>query len=183
MNGSHLAIGVAAALAAVGALSRRGSQASGPKKGAGAIDRCPIVNQGAGESDEAFSGRLLALSRSSNAPVCGRDRLGRLFPVDPSLDLQGTIRLRSALAGLGAQVPRDQPSLEIVTSKVLEGAGHPFGVFQAWLIHDQMPEHKDHAILGEHNGVYYLVTKDDDMTSLTKRFHATLSARGGLGGE
>ena len=32
MNGSHLAIGVAAALAAVGALSRRGSQASGPKK-------------------------------------------------------------------------------------------------------------------------------------------------------
>jgi len=182
MNGSHLAIGVAAALAAVGALSRRGSR-SGAELESGIDHRCPILNQDAGESEEAVVGRLLEASKSLGAPVCGRDRMDRIFPVDPSLDLQSAIRLRSALAHQVTRVPRHQASLDIVTSKSLEGTGHPLGVFQAWLIHDQVPEHKDHAILAEHNGAYYLVTKDDDVSSLTRRFHATLSARGGLGGE
>ncbi len=179
MNGSYLAIGAAAALAAVGALRQRGSRSSPElEQDMGKVDRCPILSQGAGEPDEAFVGRLLELSRSSSAPVCGRDRLDRIFPVDPSLDLQGAMKLRSALAGLSGRVPRDQRSLEIVTSKVLDETGHPFGVFQAWLIHDQMPESEDHAILAEHNGIYYLVTKDDNVTSLTNRWHGTLLARG-----
>jgi len=179
MNGSYLAIGAVAALAAVGALSQRGSR-SGPEidQDMGRIGRCPILNQGTGEFDEAFVGRLLEFSKSSNAPVCGRDRLDRIFPVDPSLDLQGAMKLRNILVGLSTRVPRDQRSLEIVTSKALAGSGHPFGVFQAWLILDQMPESEDHAILAEHNGVYYLVTKDDDVSSLTNRWHGTLLARG-----
>jgi hypothetical protein len=175
MNGSHLAIGAVAALALVSAFGGHGSRSEPGLEGR--VGRCPIFDQGAGESDEAFVVRLLELSKSSNAPVCGRDRLDRVFPVDPSLDLQGAIKLRNTLVGLSPRFPRNQDSLEIVTSKVLDGTGHPFGVFGAWLIHDQMPESEDYAILAEHRGVYYLVTKDDDMTSLTKRFHGTLSAR------
>jgi hypothetical protein len=65
MNGSHLAIGVAAAFVAVTALSRRGSQASNPEARAQHFQRLLDPVSGASEAERQFARKHIAKMKAS----------------------------------------------------------------------------------------------------------------------
>ena len=164
MNGSHLAIGAAAALVAAGALSKRGS----PNQ---ERDRWAIIDQGP-RNDEAFVRSLIKAVPFDGGLVVGRTREGVLLPLDFSFGVSAAMHLlregrARARAGSALLVPLSQKSIEVIRSNKAED--EPAGTFMMRLIYNELPARDDQAILAEHLGSYFVATKAD--RSLSERWH------------
>lgn len=163
MNGVHLAIGAGAALAATGFLGKRGSQ--------NRDSRWAIIDQGR-RSDGAFVESLIKSVPFSGGLAVGRTREGILLPLDFSYSKGEATHLLSKKrksAFSNVTIPFDQKTIEVVRSDKVED--EPAGTFNLRLVYEEMPKRTDYAILGEHDGAYYVVVKGDPMRVISERWH------------